>query len=97
MLCRVASLGFLGLNSYVVGVEVDVSAGLPSFELVGLPDAAVKESRERVRASLKNCGYEFPTGKIVINLAPANVKKMGPLYDLPIFLGILKCSGQIKC
>ena len=96
MFCRVFSLGLLGLSSYVVGVEVDVSAGLPSFELVGLPDAAVKESRERVRASLKNCGYDFPTGKIVINLAPANVKKMGPLYDLPIFLGILKSSGQIN-
>lgn len=96
MLCRVSSLGLIGLNSYLVGVEVDVSKGLPSFELVGLPDAAVKESRERVRAALKNCGFNFPTGKIVINLAPASVKKAGPLYDLPIFLGVLKASGQIN-
>lgn len=96
MLCRIDSLGLLGLSSYGVGVEVDVSAGLPSFELVGLPDAAVKESRDRVRASLINCGYEFPTGRILINLAPANIKKVGPLYDLPIFLGILKCSGQMN-
>lgn len=96
MLSRVASLGLVGLDSYLVGVEVDVSKGLPSFELVGLPDAAVKESRERVRASLKNCGFDFPVGKIVINLAPANVKKAGPVYDLPIFLGILKSSGQIS-
>lgn len=96
MLCRVASLGLVGLNGYLVGVEVDVSRGLPSFELVGLPDAAVKESRERVRAALKNCGFNFPVGKIVINLAPASVKKAGPVYDLPIFLGILKSSGQIN-
>ncbi len=96
MLSRINSLGLIGLNSYLVGVEVDVSAGLPTFELVGLPDAAVKESRERVRASLKNCGYDFPTGRIIINLAPANVKKAGPLYDLPIFLGILKSSNQIN-
>lgn len=95
MLCRVASLGLVGLTSYLVGVEVDVSRGLPSFELVGLPDAAVKESRERVRAALKNCGFNFPVGKIVINLAPASVKKAGPVYDLPILLGILKSSGQI--
>ncbi len=96
MLCRISSLGLVGINSYSVDVEVDVSSGLPSFELVGLPDAAVKESRERVRASIKNCGFDFPTGRVVINLAPANVRKVGPLYDLPILLGILKSSGQIN-
>ena len=96
MLCRVNSMGLVGLSAYMVTIEVDVSVGMPTFELVGLPDAAVKESRERVRASLKNCGYDFPTGRIVINLAPADVKKIGPLYDLPILLGIMKASGQIN-
>ncbi len=98
MLCRVKSMGLIGLSAYAVTVEVDVSVGLPTFELVGLPDAAVKESRERVRASLKNCGYEFPIGRVIINLAPADVKKVGPLYDLPILLGIMKASEQLsKC
>lgn len=96
MLCKVSSMGLLGLNSYEVLVEVDVSVGLPTFELVGLADTAVKESRERVRTSLRNCGYEFPTGRVIINLAPADVKKMGPLYDLPILLGILSASGQLR-
>lgn len=96
MLCKVNSMGLIGLSAYMVTIEVDVSVGMPTFELVGLPDAAVKESRERVRASLKNCGYDFPTGRIVINLAPADVKKIGPLYDLPILLGIMKASGQIN-
>lgn len=96
MLCKISSMGLVGLSAYMITIEVDVSVGMPTFELVGLPDAAVKESRERVRASLKNCGYDFPTGRIVINLAPADIKKVGPLYDLPILLGIMQSSGQIK-
>ncbi len=96
MLCRVASMGLLGLKAYEVLVEVDFSIGLPTFELVGLADVAVKESKERVRTSLKNCGYKFKSGRIIINLAPADVKKVGPLYDLPILLGILVASGQLQ-
>ena len=95
MLCKVASMGFFGLNAYEVLVEVDVSVGMPTFELVGLADTAVKESKERVKTSLKNCGYDFKTGRVIINLAPADIKKVGPLYDLPILLGILVASGQI--
>ena len=95
MLCKVASMGLLGLKAYDVLVEVDFSVGLPTFELVGLADVAVKESKERVRTSLKNCGFQFKSGRIIINLAPADVKKVGPLYDLPILLGILVASEQI--
>lgn len=94
MLCKISSMGLVGLSAYMITIEVDVSVGMPTFELVGLPDAAVKESRERVRASLKNCGFDFPTGRIIINLAPADIKKVGPLYDLPILLGIMQSSGQ---
>ncbi len=95
MLCKVESMGVIGLKAYKVLVEVDYSKGLPTFELVGLADTTVKESKERVRTSIKNCGYEFKAGRIVINLAPANVKKVGPVYDLAIFLGVLIASEQI--
>ena len=97
MLCRVCSMGLLGLKAYEVLVEVDFSTGLPTFELVGLADVAVKESKERVRTSLKNCGFLFKSGRIIVNLAPADIKKVGPLYDLPILLGVLVASGQIEC
>ena len=97
MLCRVSSMGLLGLKAYEVLVEVDFSTGLPTFELVGLADVAVKESKERVRTSLKNCGFLFKPGRIIVNLAPADIKKVGPLYDLPILLGVLVASGQIEC
>lgn len=89
-------MGLAGLSAYPVTVEIDMSSGLPSFDIVGLPDAAVKESRDRVRAALKNCGYELPVQKITINLAPADTRKSGPIYDLPILLGILKASGQLE-
>ena len=88
------SAGVFGMNAYPVEVEVDTFRGLPSFEIVGLPDAAVKESRDRVRAAFQNCGFEFPVQKITVNLAPADLKKTGPLYDLPIFLGLLAACGQ---
>lgn len=88
------SAGVFGLNAYPVEVEVDTFRGMPSFEVVGLPDAAVRESRDRVRAAFKNCGYEFPMQKITVNLAPADLKKSGPLYDLPIFLALLAACGQ---
>lgn len=96
MLCRVSSMGLLGLSAYEVVVEVDFSTGMPTFELVGLADTAVKESKERVRTSLKNCGFLFKSGRIIINLAPADIKKVGPFYDLPILLGILIASGQLQ-
>lgn len=79
----------------MVEVETDVSLGIPCFDLVGLPDAAVKEARERVRSAVKNCGFEFPARRITVNLAPADIRKEGSLYDLPVFIGILLSSGQL--
>lgn len=92
MYCCVRAMGLNGIESYAVEVEVNLKRGMPHFEIVGLPDAAVKESRDRVRAAISNLGYEMPTAQIVVNLAPADTKKSGPLYDLPILLGILKAS-----
>lgn len=96
MFAKVKSLGLFGLNSFSVTVETDISTGLPRFDIVGLPDMAVKESRERVRASIKNSGYDFPISRITVNIAPADVKKEGAVYDLPIFVAIMKATGQIK-
>ena len=80
----------------MVDVEVDISNGLPSFDVVGLPDEAVKESRERVRAAMKNSELEFPAKRVTVNLAPANIRKAGPFYDLPICMGALMSSGQLE-
>ena len=91
------SMGIFGLEAFGVEVETDLSAGLPAFELVGLPDTAVKESRDRVRAALKNCGFDFPISRITMNLAPADKKKEGPVYDLPLLVSLLKASGQLQC
>ena len=88
-------MGFVGIDSFLITVEADISRGLPSFDIVGLPDASVKESRDRVRSALKNSGFNFPVSRIVVNLAPGDVKKYGPIYDLPILLSILAASGQI--
>ena len=96
MFARLKSVGLFGIESYEIEVEADVSTGLPAFDIVGLPDTAVKESRDRVRAALKNCGFRFPTGRITVNLAPADYKKEGSIYDLPILLAVLKASGQLK-
>lgn len=95
MLAKVTSCAVVGLEGAIVEVEVDISSGLPSFTIVGLPDKAVQEARERVRAAIKNSGYTFPTRRITVNLAPADLKKEGPAYDLPIATGILLSSGQI--
>lgn len=95
MLAKVKSFGLVGINGYVLSVEVDINNGLPSYETVGLPDTAVKESKERVRSAIKNSGYDFPINKIIINLAPANTKKEGPIYDLAIATGILCATNQI--
>jgi magnesium chelatase family protein len=97
MLVRVDSSAILGVDAYVVEVEVDVHGSNPMFIIVGLPDAAVQESRERVRAAIRNTGYEFPYSKtITINLAPADIKKVGPIYDLPIAVGLLAAGGQVS-
>ena len=80
----------------MVTVEVDVSASLPACEIVGLPDAAVRESKERVRSAIKNSGFDYPVGRITVNLAPADMKKEGSIYDLPIALGIISATGQLK-
>lgn len=92
----VKSVGIFGIDTYMIQIEADVSGGLPSFDIVGLPDTAVKESRDRVRAAIKNSGFKFPTGRITVNLAPADKKKEGAIYDLPIMLSILLASEQIK-
>ena len=95
MISYAKSVGLTGLDGYIVEVEADISAGIPSLDIVGLPDAAVKESKERVRSAMKNTGLEFPIKRITINLAPANLKKEGPSYDLSITVAILSASGQI--
>jgi len=95
MLTIVHSMAVNGLEGQLVRVEVDASNGLPGFDIVGLPDPAVREAKDRVRAALKNAGFDFPARRITVNLAPADLKKEGPVYDLPISLGILSSTGQI--
>ena len=96
MLSKVRSFALCGLEGREVQVEIDIGGGLPALETVGLPDAAVKESKERVRAAVRNSGFELPPGRITVNLAPADLRKEGTLYDLPIAVGILYSSGQLK-
>ena len=95
MLAKVLSCAVVGLDGVLVEVEVDVGQGQPGMVVVGLPDAAVQESKERVRAAIRNSGGRFPHGRVTINLAPADLKKAGPTYDLPIALGILVASRQV--
>lgn len=96
MLATVLSCATVGLDGLLVQVEVDVGYGQPGLALVGLPDAAIQESKERVRAALRNAGARFPHGRVTVNLAPADVRKAGPAYDLPIAMGILIASGQVR-
>jgi len=96
MVNRLTSFGINGIDAFKVDVEADVSRGLPAFDIVGMPDTAVKESKERVRSAYKNSGFNFPASRITINLAPANIKKEGSVFDLPILLGILKSAGTIN-
>ena len=96
MLARVLSGALLGIDAYPVEVEVDISQGLPQFSTVGLPEGAVKESKDRVKSAIKNSGYEFPVRRITINLAPAGIKKDGAAFDLPMAIGILTATGVIK-
>ena len=95
MVVTVRSLGLNGITGYEVSVECFLSGGLPAFDVVGLPDAAVREARERVRAAVKNCGAKFPVSRITVNLAPAGQKKAGTVYDLPILVGILAAGGDL--
>lgn len=96
MLAHVLSSALVGIDAVPVTVEVDISATVPMLNLVGLPDAAVQESRERVRSALRNSGFEFPMRRITVNLAPADIRKEGPSFDLPIAVGILAASGQVS-
>lgn len=95
MFARINSLGLFGMESYPVEVEADVSFGMPRFDLVGLPDTAVTEARERVRSAMKNAGFRAPNGRITVNLAPADKKKEGPIYDLPVLIALLRADGQL--
>ena len=96
MLASIRTAALFGIEAYPVDVEVDVSFGMPSFAMVGLPDASVRESRDRVRAAIRNSGYEFPPHRVTVNLAPADVRKAGASFDLPIALGVLAASGVVE-
>src|SRR5512137_154761 len=96
MLAKVLSSAVLGIDALLVDVEVDIAAGLPQFATVGLPDGAVKESKDRVKAALKNAGYEFPPRRITVNLAPADIRKEGAAFDLPVAIGILAATGVVQ-
>ena len=94
MLSKIHSFGLQGIDGFMVEVEVDINSGLPRFDVVGLADTAIKESKERVRSAIRNSGFGYPNKRITVNLAPADVKKEGPLYDLPIAVGVLCASGD---
>ncbi len=96
MLSKILSFGIAGITGYPVTIELDINAGLPGYDVVGLADTAIKESKSRVRAAIKNSAFNYPINKIIINLAPADTKKEGSLYDLPIALGILVAQGDIE-
>ncbi len=96
MVVKCKSFGLFGIDSYPIDVEASITRGTAAFDIVGLPDAAVKESKDRVRTAFKNCGFEFPISRITINLAPADTKKEGPIYDLPIFMALLKATGNLN-
>ena len=95
MLAKLRSMAVMGIDAYEIGIEADITDMLPSFTIVGLPDGAVRESRERVMSAIKNCGFEYPIRKVTINMAPADIKKEGSAFDLPIAIGLLVASGQV--
>ena len=94
MLSKIKSFGLVGIEGYPVDVEVDLNNGIPAYDVVGLPDASIKEGKDRIRSAIKNSGLEYPLYKITVNLAPADTKKEGPIYDLPIALGLLSATNQ---
>ena len=96
MFSCVQSIGLFGMQTYPVAVETAMESGMPRIDIVGLPDAAVSESRDRVRAAMRNSGFRFPAVRLTINLSPADKRKEGPMYDLPIFVSVLKASGQLN-
>jgi len=96
MLAKLRSMAVLGIEAFEIGIEADIADMIPSFTIVGLPDGAVRESRERVMSAIKNCGFEFPPKKVTINMAPADMKKEGSAYDLPIAIGLLMASSQVN-
>lgn len=96
MVVKIKSIGIFGMNSFDVTIETDLSKGIPAFDIVGLPDASIKESRDRVRSAIRNCGFEFPVKRIIVNLAPADVKKYGAIYDFPILISLLFATGVIQ-
>jgi len=96
LIVKVLSSAVVGIDSFPVDVEVDLSTGLPQFSTVGLPDTAVKESRDRIKAAMKNSGYRFPENRVTVNLAPADIRKEGTGFDLPIALGILAAEGLVE-
>ncbi|BCS80440.1 YifB family Mg chelatase-like AAA ATPase [Anaerocellum diazotrophicum] len=96
MLAKVLTSSYLGIKGYIVTVETDMSNGLPSFDIVGLPDVTIKEAKERIRVAIKNSGFEFPNRKIIVNLAPASTRKEGSSFDLPVAISVLKSSEQIN-
>ena len=96
MLSKILSSAIYGIDAYIVEVEVDLASGLFAFSTVGLPDTAVKESRDRVMSAIKNTGFDFPQKRVTVNLAPADIKKEGSSFDLPIAVGILNAGGFIK-
>src|SRR5512133_2733024 len=96
MLACVRTAALYGVEACTVNVEVDVSFGLPGFTMVGLPDASVRESRDRVRSAIRNSGFEFPPHRVTVNLAPADVRKAGASFDLPIALGVLAAAGIVE-
>ena len=95
MFSCVNSVGIFGMHTFPVNIEADISQGKYRFDIVGLPDTAVSESKERVRSAMRNSGYTFPYIHITMNLAPADVKKEGPIYDLPILIALMKATGQL--
>ena len=97
MFFKLDSFTLIGISAVKVSVEVHITRGLPEFIIVGLPGKAVNESRQRVRSAIINSGFDFPVKKIIVNLSPADIKKDGSFYDLPIALSILSASGQVKC
>ena len=95
MFAKINSLGLFGLNAFAVDVEIETSKGTPAFDIVGLPDTVVKESRERIRSALRENGIAFPLAKVIVNLAPADTKKSGSVHDLAIFVALLCVTGNI--